>query len=150
MSNRSEPFECRWRPSIRLLAAYLASLTLAVAALCLAAIPALWQATGLLLCLIHALWVLPRHVLLYSRHAYAALRHDGDGWQLWSPARGWERVQLRADSLALPALVLLRFRPSGSRLSRGLCLPADSLGADDHRRLRLRLRFSPGRWSAPG
>lgn len=85
MSNRSEPFECHWRPSERLLAAYLASLALAVAALYLAAIPAFWQAAGLLLCLIHALWV----------------------------------------------------------------LPADSLAAQAHRRLRVRLRFSRGRWVAP-
>ncbi|MEG7364074.1 hypothetical protein OSS47_01475 [Pseudomonas citronellolis] len=149
MSNRSEPFECHWRPSDRLLAAYLASLALAVAALYLAAIPAFWQAAGLLLCLIHALWVLPRQVLLRSRHAYRALRHDADGWQLWSPADGWQAVQLRADSLALPALIVLRFRLPGQRLSRGLCLPADSLAAQAHRRLRVRLRFGRGRWVAP-
>lgn len=149
MSNRIEAFECRWRPSRRLLAAYLASLALAVAALSLAALSTFWQALGLLLCLGHALWVLPRQVLLRSRHAYRALRHDADGWQLWSPAGGWQAVQLRADSLALPALIVLRFHLPGSRLGRGLCLPPDSLAAEAHRRLRVRLRFSRGRWAPP-
>jgi toxin CptA len=150
VSNRSDAFECRWRPSGQLLAAYLAALILAVAALCLAAIEALWQGLGLLLCLGHGLWVLPRHILLRSPHAYGALRHNAGGWQLWSAAHGWQAVQLRPDSLALPALIVLRFRLPGSRWSRGLCLPADSLTAEAHRRLRLRLRFSRDRWAAPG
>lgn len=150
MSSRAEPFECRWRPSGQLLAAYLASLALAVAAVCLAAIEALWQIAGLTLCLLHGLWVLPRQILLRHPRAYGALRHDDDGWQLWSPEQGWQRVQLRPDSLALPALIVLRFRLPGSRFSRGLCLPADSLDAQAHRRLRLRLRFSRDRWAAPG
>lgn len=150
MSSRIDPFECRWRPSVWLLAAYLAGLALAVAALLLAAIPPLWQIAGLLFCLIHALWVLPRQILLRSPQAFGALRHDGEGWQLWAPLYGWSPVQLRPDSLALPSLIVLRFRLPGSRFTRGLCLPADSLTADEHRRLRLRLRFSRDRWAAPG
>ncbi|WP_160286106.1 protein YgfX [Pseudomonas knackmussii] len=149
MSSRIDPFECRWRPSTWLLAAYLACLALAIAALLLAAIPPLWQILGLLLCLSHALWALPRQILLRSPQSFGALRHDNEGWQLWCPRQGWSPVQLCADSLALPSLIVLRFRLPGSLITRGLCLPADSLAPDEHRRLRLRLRFSRDRWAAP-
>ncbi|MNO93753.1 hypothetical protein D3C76_853570 [compost metagenome] len=150
MSSRIEPFECRWRASRYLLAAYLSVLALAVLSLLLAATPVTLQASGLLLCSLHALWVLPRHVLLRSPASYGALRHAADGWQLWSERAGWQRVQLRPDSLALPQLIVLRFRRPGCLFSEGLCLPVDSLTPELHRRLRVRLRFSRDRWAVPG
>ncbi|MDT4799502.1 hypothetical protein FQZ97_321640 [compost metagenome] len=150
MSSRLEPFECRWRASRRLLAVYLIFLALAVVSLLLAAIPAFLQLPGLLACLAHALWTLPRRVLLRSPDSYGGLRHGLDGWQLWSERSGWQRVQLRPDSLALPQLIVLRFRRPGRLLSEGVCLPADSLAPDLHRRLRVRLRFSRDRWAEPG
>ncbi|MBO3276486.1 protein YgfX [Pseudomonas schmalbachii] len=150
MSSRIEPFECRWRASRHLLAAYLSVLALAVFSLLLAAIPAVWQVLGLLLCSLHALWVLPRRILLRSPVSYGALRHAADGWQLWNERAGWQRVQLRPDSLALPQLIVLRFRRPGCLFSEGFCLPADSLAPEIHRRLRVRLRFSRDRWAEPG
>lgn len=78
------------------------------------------------------------------------LRQNADGWQLWSQRDGWQPVQLMADSLALPWLIVLRFRPAGAWLTRSICIPADSLAPELHRRLRVRLRFSRNRWTAPG
>ena len=150
MSNPSEPFECRWQPSRGVLAAYLIVWLLAVAALLLAAIPLWTQALGLILCGSHALWVLPRHILLRSAHAVRGLRHDARGWQLWSEHAGWHAVQLRPDSLALPALIVLHYRLPGQRLRRGVCIARDALPREVHRRLRLRLKFSRRRWAAPG
>ena len=148
MSNPNEFFECRWQPSRCLLALYLLALGLAVAALWLAAIP-LWGAlTGTLLCLAHALWVLPGQVLLSSASAFTSLRHDGAGWHLRSRSGEWQPVQLRPDSLALPLAVVLRFRLAGERRVRGLCIPVDALDAATHRRLRVRLKFSRRRWAA--
>ena len=108
-----------------------------------------YSSLGLLLCLAHCAWVLPRHVLLNHRSSVRGLRRDDDGWQLFSAARGWHAVQLRPDSLALPLIVVLRYRVPGERWVRSICVPKDALGADVHRRLRVRLKFSRRRWLAP-
>lgn len=149
MSAHIDPFECHWRPSRRLLALYLLSLGLAVLALALAAIPYWLQALGLLLCLLHAGWALPRTLLLSHPRAFRALRHDAAGWQLHSAAEGWVPVQLRPGSLALPQAVVLHYRRPGQWLARGLCIPADSLAPALHRRLRVRLKFARRRWAMP-
>lgn len=150
MSSRSDPFECRWRPSIRLLAVYLAAQSLAVLALLLAVIPLYLTLLGLLACALHAGFVLPRWILLRAESSMQGLRQNADGWQLWNERDGWQSVQLMADSLALPWLIVLRFRLAGSWLPRSICIPADSLAPELHRRLRVRLRFSRSRWTAPG
>ena len=98
----------------------------------------------------HGCWVLPRHLTLRSRHAITGLRRHAGGWQLWSEAQGWQAVQLRPDSLALPALIVLRFRRPGQWFTRGLCIAADSMDPQLHRRLRVRLKFSRRRWAAAG
>ena len=142
MSSRTEPFECHWRPSRRLLALYLGVSGLALLALSLADLPFWARLAGLLLCAGHAWRTLPRHLLLRDPRAFTALRHDDHGWQLHSAAEGWVAVQLLPGSLVLPAAVLLQFRRPGQRLARSLCVPADSLDAEPHRRLRVRLKFA--------
>jgi toxin CptA len=148
VSNPSEFFECQWQPSRCLLALYLFTLALAIASVWLAAIP-LWVALiATLLCLVHALRVLPVQVLLNRPSAFTGLRHDGAGWHLRSRSGEWQPVQLRPDSLALPLAVIVRFRLAGERRVRGLCILPDALDAATHRRLRVRLKFSRRRWAA--
>lgn len=150
MSSRSDPFECRWRPSIGLLVAYFAVQCCAVLALLLAEIPLHWKTLGLSLCLLHGCRVVPGRILLRAPDSVRALRHNAEGWQLWSARDGFQPVQLLPDSLALPALIVLRFRRPGDWLARSVCVPADALAPEMHRRLRVRLRFSRSRWTAPG
>nr|WP_217510201.1 protein YgfX [Pseudomonas corrugata] len=133
-----------------MLAAYLLAQLFALGSLFLMAVPPGFAGLGVVLCLVHAAWTIPRHVLLTHRQAFRGLRRDVDGWQLWNKADGWQAVQLRPDSLALPLIVILRFRLKGERRIRSLCVPRDALAADLHRRLRVRLRFSRRRWAAPG
>ncbi|MEB0039675.1 MULTISPECIES: protein YgfX [unclassified Pseudomonas] len=154
MSSRSDRFECRWQASRLLLTAYLIAQALAL--ISLFSLDVFWwaRALGALACLVHGCWALPRFVLLSSPAAFTGLRRDADGWQLWSDGNGWQAVQLRRDSLALPVLVVLRFRVvNGPRLIdrrlRGLCIPRDALTPEVHRRLRVRLKFSRRRWAAP-
>ena len=132
-----------------MLAAYLAAQLLALIAICLLSIPAWARLLGALLCLAHGAWVLPRHVRLTHPGAMTRLRHDADGWQLWNRDKGWQAVQLRRDSLALPLLVLVRYRLAGERRVRAVCIPGAALAPDQHRRLRVRLKFSRRRWLAP-
>lgn len=154
MSSRSDHFQCRWRASRRLLTAYLGAQVLALVALCWLDIPPWAFLFGAFLCLAHAAWVIPRSILFSSPLAFTGLRRDQDGWQLWSARHGWQPVQLHRDSLARPALVVLRFRLMGkgliARRVRSVCILHDALAPDDHRRLRLRLKFSRRRWLAPG
>jgi toxin CptA len=147
VSSPSNRFECRWQASRLLLAAYLAAQLFALAALLNLDLP--FASLAMLVSLAHAAWVLPRHVLLTHRSSIRGLRRDEDGWQLFSHARGWHSVQLRRDSLALPLIVVLRYRLPGEWLTRSICVPKDSQAANVHRRLRVRLKFSRRRWLAP-
>ncbi|MFQ6347050.1 protein YgfX [Pseudomonas sp. R11F] len=148
MCSPSNRFECRWQASGLLLAAYLLAQLLALGSLLVLDLP--YSSLGALLCLAHAAWALPRHIRLTHRSSVRGLRRDEDGWQLFSDERGWHSVQLRPDSLALPWIVVLRYRVQGEWRVRSLCVPKDSQAADVHRRLRVRLKFSRRRWLAPG
>ncbi|OOG11978.1 protein YgfX [Pseudomonas sp. C9] len=149
MSSPSNMFECRWHASRQLLAAYGVAQLFALGSLILLSIPAWASLLGIALCAAHGFWVLPRQILLKHPQAFCGLRRDADGWQLWSRVGGWQAVQLRPDSLALPLIVVLRFRLRGERRIRSICVPRDSQAADVHRRLRVRLTFSRRRWAAP-
>ncbi|WP_095078455.1 protein YgfX [Pseudomonas sp. Irchel s3h17] len=149
MSNPSNSFECRWHASRQLLAAYLLAQLFALGSLLILDVPGWASVPGALLCLAHGAWALPRQILLTHPGAIRGVRRDVDGWQLWSQASGWQAVQLRPDSLALPLIVVLRFRLRGERRVRSICVPRDAQAADVHRRLRVRLKFSRRRWAAP-
>lgn len=148
-SPSNPPFECRWRASRTLFAIYLAVLALAAGNLLLLPTPLWLKVAGVAGCLLHAAWVIPRRILLLGDDAWCGLRHDESGWQLWSRREGWQPVQLRPDSMALPLAVILRFRQPGQWFTRGLCIPRGALPVDQHRRLRVRLKFSRRRWAAP-
>ncbi|MDP2834656.1 MAG: hypothetical protein Q8Q28_15410 [Pseudomonadota bacterium] len=67
------------------------------------------------------------------------LRAKADGQlEIWREA-AWLPVQLRADSVALPWLIVLRWREG--RRHHSLALPPDALPGDEHRRLRVWLRW---------
>ena len=149
MSSPSEAFECRWQPSRLLLAFYALIQLLALLSLWLVDIAPWARGAGMACCLAHAAWVVPRQLLLRGPRCHSALRHVAEGWQLYSDAAGWQPIQLRPDSLALPLIIVLRFRLAGQRRVRTLCIARDSLPADAHRRLRVRLKFSRRRWAAP-
>ncbi|WP_296256785.1 MULTISPECIES: protein YgfX [unclassified Pseudomonas] len=154
MSSRNDRFECRWQPSRGLLAAYVGAQALALISLVLLEIPLWAKSAGAFACLLHGLRNLPRSILLSDDRAYTGLRRDGQGWALWNPHEGWQPVRLSPDSIALPRVVVLRFRPAGGTWfnrywARSICIPSDAMTPDLHRRLRLRLKFSRRRWAAP-
>ncbi|MFT5781083.1 MAG: toxin CptA [Pseudomonas sp.] len=132
-----------------LLGGYLLTLALALLALVLADLPLWARLLAGLFAVLHALRLLPRYVLLSSAQAFTGVRHDAQGWQLHCAAHGWRAVQLRPDSLALPLVIVLRFRLVGERRLRAVCIVRDALEHDVHRRLRLQLKFSRHRWAAP-
>lgn len=148
-SPSNPPFECRWRASRALFAVYLAVLALAAGNLLLLPTPLWLKIVGVAGCLLHAIWAVPARILLSGEGAWRGLRHDESGWQLWNRRDGWQPVQLRPDSMALPLAVILRFRQPGQWFTRGLCIPRGAMSAEQHRRLRVRLKFSRRRWAAP-
>ncbi|SPO57193.1 conserved protein of unknown function [Pseudomonas sp. JV551A1] len=148
MSSPSECFECRWQGSRLLLAAYLGCQVLAWLAVLASPLPG-WPALAVVTaCIAHAGWAIPRRILLTHRHAVVGLRRDVRGWQVFSRARGWQPVRLCRDSVALPGLVVLRFVRAGRWMGQSQCVPGDAMGDDEHRRLRVRLKFSRRRWAA--
>lgn len=132
-----------------LLSLYLAVLMLACITLVVLPVPLWLQIILLGVCLLHAVWVVPTSILLSRRSSWRALRHAEQGWSLWSRQSGWQPVQLRPDSLALPMVVILRYRVPGDWFSHGICIPRGAMPRDQHRRLRLRLKFSRRRWAEP-
>jgi toxin CptA len=128
---------------------YIVVLLLAIATLGMLPVPFWLQLLGVLLCMLHAAWTIPLHILFSRGSSWLGLRHDQNGWSLWSRRSGWEPVQLRPDSIALPLVVVLRFKRQGDWLTRGVCIPRGAMPVDQHRRLRLRLKFSRRRWAAP-
>ncbi|WP_459199986.1 protein YgfX [Pseudomonas tremae] len=153
MSSLNDYFECHWQASRLLLTAYLAVQVLALSALLWLDIDWWLVMAGVLMCMAHAAWSLPRSVLFSHPTAFRALRSDQQGWHLWSERSGWQPVQLCPDSLALPPVVVLRFRlivnGRPSRSIKSCCIPGDALSSDIHRRLRIRLKFSRRKWAAP-
>jgi len=104
----------------------------ALAALFLALLPAAARLVGVAL-LVASLWA------SWRRPVSVRLRAKADGQlEIWREA-AWKPVQLQADSVALPWLIVLRWREGWRRLS--LALPADALPGDEHRRLRVWLRW---------
>jgi toxin CptA len=154
VSSPSDRFECHWHASRALLVAYSVAQLLALISLYMLAVPGWALGLGLVLCMAHGLCVLPGSILLNGCAAFTGLRRNAEGWQLWNRRDGWQSVQLCRDSMALPLIVVLRFRLAGESrsrwwMARGLCIPRDAMAADVHRRLRLRLKFSRRRWAAP-
>ncbi|WP_342030400.1 protein YgfX [Pseudomonas sp. SST3] len=148
-SPNNQTFECHWRSSGLLLGLYAGTLLLSAATLLVLPVPLWLQLLGLLLCVLHAVWVIPSRILFSSSCSWLGLRHDQHGWSLWSRQAGWQPVQLRPDSIALPLVVVLRFKVPGRWFTRGVCIPRGAMPADQHRRLRLRLKFTRRRWAAP-
>ncbi|MCU1715921.1 protein YgfX [Pseudomonas sp. 5P_3.1_Bac2] len=147
MSSPSDGFECQWRPSPWLLRGYWLVISVLGSALLLIDGPLWARGLAALLALVHGCWVLPRHLRLSHPAAYRGLRCNAQGWQVFSAQQGWQAIELNPDSLALPLIVLLRFRLVGQRRLRAICIARDSLTADQHRRLRVRLKFSRHRWA---
>ena len=138
MSSPSNRFECRWQASRLLLAAYLLAQLFALGALLFLDLS--YSSLGLLVCLAHAAWVLPRAVLLTHRSSIRGLRRDTDGWQLLSAEHGWRSVQLRPDSLALQLIVVVAIvlhRETGGFEQSTVVFPAWI--ADGHHSARLQL-----------
>ena len=104
----------------------------ALAALLLASLPEAVRLTGAVL-LGASLWATG------NRLVSVRLRARADGQlEIWRDA-AWKPVQLRCDSVALPWLIVLRWREGRRRHS--LALPGDALAGDEHRRLRVWLRW---------
>jgi len=150
VSSPSECFECRWQGSRLLLAAYLTCQVLAWLAVCASPLPGWLAVSVLAACIAHAGWAIPRRILLTHEHAVVGLRRDMRGWQVFSRARGWQPVRLCRDSVALPGLVVLRFVRPGRCVGESQCVLRDALRPDEHRRLRVRLKFSRRRWADVG
>ena len=150
MSAAIESFECHWQASPRLLWLYALVLLAALLALACSPLPLWLQVMGVCSLIGHAFWVVPRRLSLSHASAFSGLRHDRQGWQLFSRRQGWQAVQLCPQSVVLPWLVLLQVRVPGRLGYRHVLIADDSLERQQHRRLRVRLRFSRNRFRAAG
>lgn len=94
----------------------------------------------LLACVLYGL--LRIAVFRRSRHQRLGLRCRQAAWQLWREGQDWQNIRLSKQSLVLPWLVILYYRLPGCWRSRALVIPARVLSRQEHRRLRVWLRFA--------
>lgn len=121
---------------------------LACVAVVISAVEWFCKISILVLLVVQIVWQLLQIVGLPQPVQRRGLRRTTQGWCIWDSQQGWRAVQLRTDSMAIPSLVLLRYRYAGQWFYRTLLVGGDSLTADSHRRLRVRLKFSRQRWRA--
>lgn len=111
----------------------------ALAALFLARAPAAIVVAGLVL-------LLASFIASRRRTAPPLIRCKADGCLEIRRAATWQAASVLPDSVALPWLIVLRWRENGRRHS--LPLPPDALSDDEHRRLRVWLRWKTRRSDA--
>lgn len=140
MCSPLEVVECHWQPSRGLRWLWGSCLLTVLGALAGSDFSLEWQAVSLLLLFAYALWSWHYTLAFTNPDCPRALRLDASGCYLLQAGQ-WQRVRVQATSLVLPWLVVLHYRAEGHWFSRTLCLPADSLDVDTHRRLRVCLRF---------
>lgn len=118
------------------MALHLLLVVLALLALKLSSLQFAWQLAIACVVLGYAGWVL--HCLRH-RETYG-LRWQ-DGWQLWRSQDDWQDIHVAGQSVVLPQLVVLYYRLAGDYRLRWLVLLPTELGREQHRQLRLWLRF---------
>jgi toxin CptA len=107
---------------------------LAASALAVSALAPAWQlACALALCL--SAWRCTR------RRPPLRLRCGGDGTLAQATAAGWQQRTLGHPLVVLPLFVLLPLRKPSGGPAHWLLIPADSMDAQEFRRLRLWLRW---------
>ncbi|HZJ95668.1 MAG TPA: protein YgfX [Thiopseudomonas sp.] len=137
-----------WQPSLRLAWLKLVVISLGCLAVLLSATPVWLKISVGLLLLLHATYLGVQTLRRDQPANRGGIRYTAQGWQLWSAQQGWRSVQLDASSMAIPALVLLRYKTPQQYVYRSVVIAADCLTADQHRQLRVRLKFSRQRWRA--
>jgi toxin CptA len=120
-------------------ALFLAAHFAALAALFLAHLPAAAGLAGLALLVVS-------FVAGRRRSPPPRLRCKADGQLEIQRDAAWQAASLLPDSVALPWLIVLRWRENGRRHS--LALPPDALSEVAHRRLRVWLRWKSRRSGA--
>jgi toxin CptA len=116
------------------------------ALLVLAMLPlALWlQTGGAVLLLLSAAHAIRRHALRHGRQAAVALHFtDREQVRVRMQDGSWHAGHVLGSSTVGASLTLLNIALDGRRLPVHVILAADSLAADDFRRLRVWLRWGP-------
>lgn len=116
---------------------------LAGSALAVAALPPVWQLAGALaLCL--SAWHCVR------RRPPVGLRCSREGLLARATAEGWQELRLAHPLVVLPGFCLITLRPPAGRPAGALLITADSIDAQEFRRLRVWLRWRAENMKRPG
>lgn len=132
-------------PSRRVRLITLGGFLLTLLSVALLPLPLSLLAAGELLLLGAFVFAWQRHPALSGQAVTLSL--DSDGQWLWQQGARCEQVELLGDSYLAPFLVILNFRPQGSRRPlRTILLTSDNIDADLLRRLRVHLKWQE-HWS---
>lgn len=131
------PLLMQRRPSVILAAFLLAAHGVALVVLATVVLPLAVKGVLLVMVLLSA-WYQVRGALLRDPRCVSALELHGDGRAMVQRSGQWLEARIAADCYVTRWLIVLRLKGAG--IPASLVLAADSLAAEDHRKLRVWLR----------
>ena len=83
------------------------------------------------------------YALLRSNRSIAELEiHDREKAAVRTRATDWRDARILCTSCVTPSLTVLNLRVEGSRFARHVLLVSDNVAAEDHRKMRVLLRWA--------
>lgn len=135
-------FECHWHSSKALVCFYLSCYVLALLVVGHLPLAIQWQLLVILILSVHTIWIGLKHLLYMLPSSVVAIRRSVTNWFIYSRKQGWQMIHLIPTGCVIYAwLVVLQFRVEGSKRSVWVCLPIDGMLNNEHRRLRVYLRY---------
>lgn len=135
-------FECRWHFSNYLLIVFLILFSISLPVIIFLPWSVEWKVLLIILFVLYSINILFKFVLFKMPSSYCALRKVSDDWFVYSLSEKWQLIKLSEHGcVVLSWVVILRFCVENNRHQKTLCLLADSLSANDFRRLKVYLRY---------
>lgn len=105
-------------------------------------LPSAAKLIGAVILLVHLLVLVRRQALLLAADSAVAIEVSSDNRiSVQTRSGAWKEYEVLGSTYAMPYLTVLNLRQHDSRASRRITLLADSLHADDFRKLRAWLRW---------
>lgn len=134
--------ECHWHSSRILLYLYIICVLVALIIIWLLPIDLLGSLLGTLILSCYSVWILLQQILLIMPNSFVAIRRSTTSWLIGNNQNEWYTIKLiHSSCIVLTWIVILRFHVEGTKRTFTICLPVDGISTDEHRRLRVFLRY---------
>lgn len=134
--------ECHWHLSKSVLCLYIGCYVLALLVVGQLPLAIKWRLLTIIVLSVYTIWIGLKYVLFVLPSSFLAIRRGVTNWFIYSQKRGWQVIYLLPTGcLVFAWVIVLQFRVEGSKRYVWLCLPIDGMLTNEHRRLRVYLRY---------